>query len=490
MRRPADLLRSSSWGPLGDAAAPADAATDDDLATSPGPGPADLDAATGALALLTRAATLLVGDQDVARRLVDDVVASVPEDRRVAALTAVHSPDVWRPLVAQAHAVDARLASAAVAAVVADPLATRPPGTVRRPNRREVRWALLGVPMVERAAVVLDAAGLRHDVVAAAIGLDAAGLDGARADGRGRLAAALAVEPAVVTPAVRAALDAVHVVIDVAAVRSLAARPRTALPTERRRQALVIAGVALALVGAVVWLSQREPARRSTLPIGPVPRIEITRATTTTAARRSATPVVLAASPVTPAATTAAAPVTAERTPATTDAPTTSTATTAPPTATAPAAVTAAPATAPPATAAPTTAAAPVTAPAPTTTRPAPTTTRPAPTTTRPAPTTTLAAPTTTAAPAPAVTRLAISSASCSRLLLSASFTISGVTDRSTPQVAVDTPYGRYTANAVPTGTGSSASWTVSAWVPLALSSDATVTAGSGAQSASTTMTC
>lgn len=519
MRRPADLLRTSLSGAWAGGAAPvATEAHDQRDEGAPAP-PADRVAAARGLEQLVRTATLLVGDQDLAQRLVAEVAAGLPRSQRLDALATPDTPTLWPPLVAEAQLLDARLASAAMADVVAAPLATRPPGEARRPNHREVRWALLGTPMAARAVVVLDAAGVRHDVLAGALALSPAELDEARAAARARLAGALAVDAGAVTGLVAAARHALRVDVDDAALTALAERPRTVLPATRRRDALRTAAVVLALAGALVWLAQREPARRSTLPVGDVPRMVIDRPTTTAARAPQVlgvatardigavapidAPTVTASPAAGPAPITAAGappgPAAAEGPlpslpaptgpaplgpPAGTTPPATGSATTAPPT-------TAPPATAPPTNAPPTDAPPgtdpprPATTPSPTTA--APTTAPAAPPVTAPPVTAPAPAPTTTAAPA--FTKLAIASASCSRLLLSASFTVTGVTDRSTPDVEVSTPYGRYRTTAVPTS-GTSASWTVSAWVPLALTSDATVTASSGAQTVSSTMTC
>jgi hypothetical protein len=103
----------------------------------------------------------------------------------------------------------------------------------------------------------------------------------------------------------------------------------------------------------------------------------------------------------------------------------------------------------------------------------------------------TVATPTTAPAPtaAPTITRLAVTSSTCSRFLLTVSFRVEGVTDRTTPQVRVATPWGVYATTAT-AGSSGPAAWSLAAVVPIALSPETTVTVTSGAQSTATTLSC
>lgn len=466
-----------------------------------------------------RVATLLVGDQALAADVVAGAVTSVRADQRRRALRLAPGPELLRPLVLRAQEIDDAITHG-------EP--TAPPPLVRTSDaddddpfhaisHRDLRWALLALPMRDRAIVVLgaltelDDADLQRVLV----------LDGGEVAPAAQAARALLLDtvqvdatPEQLDAAIGRAADDLTVTVEPDAVAELLRHERSWRERLGRPKLTRWAILAALLVGALVWLTTRDPRPPKVVVTPPPSNLGRPTSTASTPARSSvptsAAPasavglrtvggtVLTATTATTAATTTAPTAATAATTVETVDAATeefatdttaarsaaTAPATTAietPPTAAPDTVAATVPATtaAPPATTTATTAAPPATTAAPPATTPAP------PATTA-APPATTAAPTTTVAP----TRLAISSTTCRRTWFDVTFTVSGVTSPTNPSVSLATPWGTFSAAA--TGQGATATWTVRATAPAWFPGPGPygLTANAGGQQATASMTC
>ena len=331
---------------------------------------------------IVRVAVLLTGDNEMAQTCVDEAIATSPRTRREETLGDPVASGLWQALVHRVALVEERLGTAAAPVVAA--VRRNVPA---RPTTRELRWAVLALPVLERAALVLRSSDLPVTAVAdvlrtttqevreltdrgraavsARLGLDTT--DEVIGDELGGLAASLAYQ-----------VDPLHV------TAALAGR-RTFVDRARPRDAAAVGAAAVVLAGVLAWLAVRTPPRPAVLsaPVarnvatpstvgGPVeptttsrpdPTTAVTTATTaeattvaTTAVRAAEAPPATEPEPESPDEPAAPVRVTLPTRPAATSAPAT-----VPPTT--PRAPATAPETVPAATTAPTTAPSPTTAP-------------------------------------------------------------------------------------------------------------------------------
>lgn len=445
------------------ATAPADAPTGP-VATAPSP------VVLATYERAVRVAVLLVGDHALAADVVADAVTTIRTAQRATALRSAADADLMRALVLQAQEVDERLTRG-------EP--TDPPPVARAAhtdgdpfdgiNHRDVRWALLSLPMRERAALVLHArVQLDQTVLERVLALTVGDAPAITHDARVRLLGALQLEAAdgQVDEAVARAGDDLIVSVRPDDVAEALQRERGWRERFGRSQLVRVAVAATLLAGALVWLTTRDtrpahtvvtppPAnlRRTTTTAARAPTSVATTTSTTTASRGAARgalgSITTDGAPPTTAPSDAGAPTTAESV--------------APGAATDDVQVEAAVVTAAP---------------------PA----EPAPATTAP--------PATTAAPPPATVapfaNLSIAGASCTRSLFDVSFTVTGVTDVTNAQVQLATPWGTYGAAGTAAPGSNVATWgvAVKAGVRFPGPGPYTLTARAGSQQSTRTITC